>query len=131
MTKAYKIDFTTNTVIVSKAFMNAAETNINSTEFQTYQQFKQMGLTIVPKTVKRTKNTTAHRATYKQMLAYIACVVDASRYLTEFETVRQASRKEANPYQFVCEWFDRTFPNRHDIPELDEEGKIINSADAA
>lgn len=129
MTKAYKIDFITNTVTVTKAFLTAAETNINSTEFQTYQQFKQMGLTIVPKTIKRTNKT--HHATYKQMRAYISCVTDGARYLEELETVRQASCKEANPYQFVCEWFDRTFPNRHAIPELDETGKIVNFADVA
>lgn len=125
----YKIDFASNTVTVTKAFLTAAETNINSSEFETYQQFKQMGLTIILKSVKH-KNA-AHRATYKQMLAYIACVTDAARYLTEFDTVRQASRKEANPYQFVCEWYDRTFPNRHAIPEMDESGKIINFADVA
>ena len=129
MTKSYKIDFANNTVTVTKAFLTAAETNINSTEFQNYQQFKQMGLTVITKSVKR-KNA-PHRATYRQMIAYITCLPDAARYLTEFDTVRQASLKEANPYQYVCEWYDRTFPNRHAIPEMDECGKIINFADVA
>ena len=124
MKQTYKINFTANTVTVTKTFLRIAQTDITSPEFKTLTQLREMGLTIVEKPAPRRKNV--HRATYKQMLAYISCVTDAARYLAEFETVRLASLEKPNPYQYVRDWYDRTFPNRNDIPEMDENGKIIN-----
>lgn len=124
--KNYKIDFAANTVTVTKTFLRTAQTDITSPEFKTLTQLRKMGLTIVEKPTPRRKS--AHRATYAQMKLYISCVTDATRYLAEFETVRLASLEKPNPYQYVCEWYDRTFPNRHDIPEMDENGRIINFA---
>ena len=126
MKKNYKIDFAANTVTVTKTFLRTAETDINSPEFKTLTQLREMGLTIVEKAAPRRKN--AHHATYAQMKLYISCVTDAARYLAEFEVVRLASLEKPNPYQYVREWYDRTFPNRNDVPELDDNGKIINFA---
>lgn len=126
--KNFKIDFAANTVTVTKSFLRTAETDISSTEFDTLMKFREMGLTIIEKPAPRRKSN--HRATYKQMLAYISCVTDAARYLAEFETVRLASLEKPNPYQYVRDWYDRTFPNRNDIPEMDENGRIINFAAA-
>ena len=126
--KTFKIDFAANTVTVAKTFLRTAQTDINSKEFETMMQFREMGLTIIEKAVPRRRNS--HKATYKQMLAYISCVTDAARYLAEFETVRLASLEKPNPYQYVRDWYNRTFPNRNDIPEMDENGRIINFAAA-
>ena len=126
MKKNYKINFAANTVTVTKSFLRTAETDITSPEFKTLTQLREMGLTIVEKAAPRRKST--HRATYKQMLTYISCVTDAARYLAEFEVVRLASLEKPNPYQYVRDWYDRTFPNRNDIPEMDENGNIINFA---
>ena len=122
----YKINFAANTVTVTKTFIKTAETDITSAEFKALMQFREMGLTVAIKTAPRRKNT--HRATYKQMLSYISCVTDASRYLAEFEVVRAASLEKPSPYQYVCDWFERTFPNHNDVPEMDENGRIINFA---
>ena len=99
MKKNYKIDFAANTVTVTKTFLHTADTDINSPEFKTLTQLREMGLTIVEKAAPRRKNV--HHATYKQMLAYISCVTDAARYLAEFEVVRLASLEKPNPYQYV------------------------------
>jgi len=111
---------------VTKSFLRTAETDITSPEFKTLTQLREMGLTIVEKAAPRRKST--HRATYAQMKLYISCVTDAARYLAEFEVVRLASLEKPNPYQYVRDWYDRTFPNRNDIPEMDENGNIINFA---
>ena len=126
MKKNYKIDFAANTVTVTKTFLRTAQTDINSPEFKSLTQLREMGLTIVEKAAPRRKS--AHRATYAQMKLYISCVTDAARYLAEFEVVRLASLEKPNPYQYVRDWYDHTFPNRNDIPELDENGNIINFA---
>lgn len=124
--KNYKIDFAANTVTVTKTFLRTAQTDINSAEFKTLTQLREMGLTIVEKPAPRRKST--HMATYKQMKVYISCLADATRYLAEFETVRLASLEKSNPYQHVCEWYEKTFPNHNDLPEFDDNGKIINFA---
>ena len=126
MEKNYKINFAANTVTVTKTFLRTAQTDISSIEFKTLAQLREMGLTVIERPAPRRRNS--HRASYKQMLTYISCVTDAARYLAEFETVRLASLEKPNPYQYVCEWYDRTFPNRNDLPEFDDEGKIINFA---
>ena len=46
MNKPYAIDFTTNTVTVTKKFLEAASM-IGTTEFNTMMQLRQMNLTIV------------------------------------------------------------------------------------
>ena len=124
--KNYKIDFAANTVTVTKTFLRTAQTDINSAEFKTLTQLREMGLTIIEKSAPRRKST--HRATYAQMKVYISCLADANRYLAEFETVRLASLEKPNPYQHVCEWYEKTFPNHNDLPEFDDDGKIINFA---
>ena len=124
MEKNYKINFAANTVTVTKTFLRAAQSDISSIEFKTLAQLREMGLTVIERPTPRRKKT--HHATYKQMLTYISCVTDAARYLAEFEVVRLASLEKPNPYQYVCEWYDRTFPNHNDLPEFDDEGKIIN-----
>lgn len=126
--KNYKMDFVSNTVTVTKKFYIAATTNLGSTEFNDLMKFREMGMTVIVKAPAKRSN---HRVTYRQMVAYISCLEDAARFLTEFNTVRQASVKEPNPYQHVCDWFDATFPNSHATPIFNEDGKIINFADVA
>lgn len=124
--KNYHIDFATNTIIVTKAFMKRAD-QLGTAEFKTMMELRTLGMEIVEKAAPKKNNV--HRATYKQMKAYIACVADGARYLKEFEIVRRASLKDASPYETVRNWFETTFPNHKALPELDENGKIINFAD--
>ena len=126
MTKNYKINFSAKTVTVSKAFMTKATTDMESVEFKQMQQFISMGFEVLENKISR-KNK--HCPTYKQITAYISRVIDSDNYLKEFESVRIASLKEANPYQYVMNWFEETFPNHKAIPVMDENNKIINFAD--
>ena len=125
--KNYHIDFTTNTITVTKAFKKKAD-QLGTPEFKIMMELRALGMEIVEKAAPKRKNT-VHRATYKQMKTYISCITDADRYLAEFEVVRLASLKDANPYETVRTWFESTFPNHAGKKEMDEEGKIINFAD--
>ena len=125
--KTYHIDFAANTITVTKAFMKKAD-QLGTPEFKTMMELRALGMEIVKQAAPKSKNT-VHRATYKQMRTYISCIADADRYLAEFEVVRLASLKDANPYLTVRNWFETTFPNHAGKKEMDEDGKIINFAD--
>lgn len=114
--KGYKIDFKTNTITVTKAFMKKAE-QLNAPEFKTMMELRALGMEIVEKAAPKRKNT-VHRATYKQMKTFISCITDADRYMAEFEVVRLASLKDANPYETVRNWFETTFPNHAGNKEI-------------
>ena len=70
MNKPYAIDFTTNTVTVTKKFQEAASM-IGTTEFNTMMQLRQMNLTIVTKAPAKKKG----KLTYDKMKKYIALLV--------------------------------------------------------
>ncbi len=126
--KDYEIRFATNTIIVSRKFSRNA-CKLDSPEFKIMMQLKELNMEIVEQT--EAKRKPVHRATYKQMRAYLSCLEEADRWLKEFEVVRVASKEKANPYQHVCEWYEKNFPNHRGLPELDENGKIINYADVS
>ncbi len=126
--KDYEIKFATNTIVVSKKFSRNAS-KIGTDEFKTMMQLRELNMEIVEQ-VERPRRS-VHRATYNQMRAYLSCLEEAERWLKEFEVVRMASKEKANPYQHVCEWYEKNFPNHRGLPELDENGKIINYADVS
>jgi len=126
--KDYEIKFATNTIVVSKKFSRNAS-KIGTDEFKTMMQLRELNMEIVEQV--EAKRKPVHRATYKQMRAYLSCLEEAERWLKEFEVVRMASKEKANPYQHVCGWYEKNFPNHDDYPELDENGKIINYADVS
>lgn len=122
--KTYNIDWTTKTITVSKAFLTKAGV-MGTKEFDLMMKLNELDMEIV---ITSGNRKSIHRPTYKSILAYISRCVDGERYLAEFETVRAASLKEANPYLFVMDWYNRTFSNHSGIPEMDEENRIINFA---
>ena len=126
--KDYEINFTTNTITVSRRFSRKA-CKLDSAEFKIMMQLRELNMEIVEQ-VERPRRS-VHRATYNQMRAYLSCLEEAERWLKEFEVVRMASKEKANPYQHVCEWYEKNFPNHRGLPELDENGKIINYADVS
>ncbi len=130
MTKEYEINFTTNTITVSKDFRMKAN-QLDTEAFKTMMKLRDLGMKIVDRPEKKKRKKAVHRATYAQMRAYLSCLEEAERWLKEFEVVRIASKEKANPYLHVCGWYEKNFPNHGDFPELDENGKIINYADVS
>ena len=121
----YKIDFTTNTLTITKDFERKA-TNINSVEYQTLKQLKVdfPSLRIVKKASPKRKSSLS-RPTYDKMVKFLSCQTNFSILLKEFAEVREYSKAQENPYQFVREWFFANFPNYQSIPKFDEAGKLI------
>ena len=122
MNKPYAIDFTTNTVTVTKKFLEAASM-IGTTEFNTMMQLRQMNLTIVTKAPAKKKS----KLTYDKMKKYIALLDEAEKYQTEFEVVLNESKAYDASYAYVLKWFKKTFPNYGKQPERDANLKIVNT----
>lgn len=122
MNKPYAIDFTTNTVTVTKKFLEAASM-IGTTEFNTMVQLRQMNLTIVTKAPAKKKG----KLTYDKMQKYISLLDEAEKYQTEFDVVLNESKAYDASYAYVLKWFKKTFPNYGKQPERDANLKIVNA----
>ena len=121
MKKGYAINYATNTVVVSKRFMEEAGI-IGTTAFEQRRILAEMGLTFQIREVKPRQND---RITYKQMLEYITRVEDSAHYLALFEAVRGEAKSKNNPYNRVLDWFKATFPRFYDAPEFNNRNEII------
>ena len=122
MNKPYAIDFTTNTVTVTKKFLEAASM-IGTTEFNTMMQLRQMNLTIVTKAPAKKKG----KLTYDKMKKYISLLDEAEKYQAEFAAVLNESKAYDASYAYVLNWFKKTFPNYGKQPERDANLKIVNT----
>ena len=122
MNKPYAIDFTTNTVTVTKKFLEAASM-IGTTEFNTMMQLRQMNLTIVTKAPAKKKAN----LTYAKMQKYINLLDEAEKYQAEFERVQIESLAYDSSYAYVLKWFKKTFPSYGKQPERDANLKIVNT----
>ena len=123
MNKPYAIDFTTNTVAVTKKFLEAAQM-IGAPEFNTMMQIREMGMTIITKVPAKKKNT---KLTYDKMQKYIALLDESEKYQKEFAAVLVESKAYDAAYAYVLKWFKNTFPNYGRQPERDVNLKIVNT----
>ena len=123
MNKPYAIDFTTNTVTVTKKFLEAAQM-IGTPEFNTMMQIREMGMTIITKAPAKKRNT---KLTYDKMQKYINLLDEAEKYQAEFERVQIESLAYDASYAYVLKWFKKTFPSYGKQPERDANLKIVNT----
>ena len=123
MNKPYAIDFTTNTVTVTKKFLEAAQM-IGTPEFNTMMQIREMGMTIITKAPAKKKNT---KLTYDKMQKYINLLDEAEKYQAEFERVQIESLAYDASYAYVLKWYKKTFPSYGKQPERDANLKIVNT----
>ena len=93
--KGYKICFATDTITVTKKFMEDASV-INSAAFKEMMALRKLGMAIVVREVKpRKKNT----ITYAQMLQYISLVENSEKYLATFHVMRAEAGSKNDRYQ--------------------------------
>lgn len=119
----YQINFATNTVAVTRKFLEAAGV-IGTEEFSTMMRLRDMNLTIVVKTPAKKRNTTL---SYAKMKKFISCLDEADKYQAMFEAVHEESLGMPAPYQHVVAWFHKTFPKYGRLPEHDVAMRIVNT----
>ena len=107
--KNCKIDYTTNTIIVTKKFLEEAS-QFGSAAQKQMEDLRGLNMPIKVKAQKRKMET---RWKFDRMLNYIANVENSEEYLADFATVRAAQG-----YMKSWEWFKATFPNYNKVPEM-------------
>ncbi len=121
----YKIDFTTNTLIMNYKFAAAA----NAFGTPEYELVKSIltdfpHLKSVVKSGRETKSAPKNkRLTYENMEKYIHVHDNADELIEVFETVKAASQVVASPYKYVADWFKMQFPDYKKVPVF-ENGKL-------
>lgn len=121
----YKIDFTTNTIVMNYKFAAAAQV-YNSPEYKILKGIK-ADFPSMKETVKAGRTVTTarpnKRLTYENMAKHISVYENAAELLGAFEQVKALSKPLASPYQYVVAWFTAQFPNYKTAPTF-QEGKV-------
>ena len=121
----YKIDYSTNTLIMNYKFRNAAEV-YNSTEYAIVQGIKRdyPNIKVSIKSGREQKKPRKNkRFTYKNMEKHIKCYDNSDALLEMFNTVKKMSAPMKSPYKYVCDWFVSQFPDYKEIPEFEVDSK--------
>ena len=125
----YEINHSKKMVTVTRAFMEEA-TQYNSKAFKLMMQFERLGLRIVQqkRTVKpRTEDSKPRLLTYQMMKDYIAMLDDATDMKGEFDTLCKAVKSCPDRLKTVNTWFRKAFPNYDEVPEFDEDYRIVHN----
>ena len=122
----YKIDFTTMTLTMSKAFAEAAY-NPTSAEYKTLKRLQKdfPNLTIAQRTHRSPKTANPNKGlTYEKMERYIKVYDNAAELLSVFEKVKAIAATQKNGYAIVKNWFFEQFPAYDKMPSM-VDGKLI------
>lgn len=126
--KNYKINFTAKTITISKNFCKLAQNPANE-EYNLLvkirEDFKDFRI-ITEVTKPRKKHG---KISYDKMVKYISCQPDSTILLKRFAEVRELSKGTTSPYNFVKNWFEKTFPAYEELPKFDEKGNLIPQYD--
>lgn len=125
--KEYKINFTTNTITISKSFAVAAS-DPTSAECEKLSKLQAAypGMRIVHKTHRSPSKANANKGlTYDRMERYIKLHENAAELLVTFVTVKKIAAEQKNPYLFTKGWFMQQFPDYGKLPDISNNGKIL------
>lgn len=125
--KECKINFTANTITISKSFADAAS-DPTSAECEKLSKLQAAypGMRIVHKTHRSPSKANANKGlTYDRMEGYINLHENAAELLVTFEVVKKIAAKQKNPYLFTKGWFMQQFPDYGKLPDISSSGKIL------
>lgn len=125
--KGYKIDFTTNTVVMNYKFAEASE-KYGSPEYRLLQSIRNdfPDIQVCVKSGREQKKSRYNkRFKYENMEKYIKCFDNSEVLLKRFKTVKEMSKTLKSPYKFVCDWFVAQFPEYKDIPEFEGNLTVV------
>lgn len=121
--KTYKMDLTTKTLTVTRAFAETALSNLDSEEAKIIARCRAIcpDLKFAYYTNRKTrtkKSNSTKGLTYTKMENYIRLYENRDELLNMFYKVRSLSQIQTSPYHFVCNWFFSQFPDYDCIPEF-------------
>ena len=126
----YRIDFTTDTLIMNYKFY-AASQQYGSPEYNLVKSITKDFPNLTVSVQAGREVTTANknkRMTYENMKKHIEAYENSADLLDVFETVKALSKPLANPHKFVADWFRAQFPDYAAVPTFkDNSAKVIPS----
>lgn len=128
MENGYFYDIFRNTLIITKAFERKAS-RIGSTEYRLMLDYRKAHADLKVAYWKENARRKSGLG-YHQMEAFIALHCDKEERLARFEAMKKLAKTQRNPYHFMKKWFEETYPNYQQNPQLNEDGYLI-SAEAA
>ena len=99
----YEINFATNTIIVTKNFLQAAS-QMDTPEYVTMTQLRALNMPITVREIHRVPKE--RRWSEKQMETFIRNTVDSDRNMVDFQKTM-----ETYGYMKTWSWFKKTFAN--------------------
>ena len=121
--KGYKIDFTTNSIIMNYKFAEASG-KYGTPEYKLLQSvkndFPNIHISIQSGREQKTPRYNK-RLTYENMETYIKCHEGSDVLMARFETVKEMSKTMKSPYKYVRDWFFEQFPNFKETPKFEGE----------
>ena len=125
--REYKINFTTNTITISKSFALAAS-DPSKPEFETLSKLQAAypGMRIVHKTHRSPSKANANKGlTYERMEGYINLHENADKLHDKYNAVKEIAATQKSPYKFIRNWFMKQFPDYGKLPDISSSGKIL------
>ena len=123
MTKAYEINWSTNTITMTKKF--AAEAIQYGTEaYNMLMDVRSKGFHIVVKEAAPRKACPT-RITFKQMENILSCMDYADERLAQLHIVMDAGKGQKNQYEYVRRWFLKNYPHFAETPVLNSSNHLV------
>ena len=106
--------------LVTKAFEKKA-CIFGTEEFKRWREYKALfpKAQMVTKSIKKNPNQKTRRnMTFKNMEEYIKTQPNAKELEEEFKTIKQRSKIQKSPYQYVLSWFEAKFDGYNDLDQF-------------
>ena len=111
------------TAQVTKAFQKNA-CIFGTEEFKLWREYKKEfpNAVMFTKSIKKNADQKRRRnKTYENMEAFINTRQDAETLMKEFEAIKQRSKIQKSPYQYVLDWFEAKFEDYDDLTSFMKE----------
>ena len=108
------------TAQVTKAFEKKA-CIFGTEEFKLWREYKKEfpNAKMVTKSINKNPNQKTRRnMTFKNMEEYIKTQPNAKELEEEFKTIKQRSKIQKSPYQYVLSWFEAKFEGFNDLDQF-------------
>ena len=125
---AIRYDFLTNTLYVTKAYLDAAGV-FGSPEYKEIKKYRDDNANMKIEVVKRTASKSENRPVavkYADMEHFIRQFPQKRQkgLLERYEKVKALSKTHRSPYKFVLDWFLDYFPLYNNDATFDEDGNV-------
>ena len=121
------------TAQVTKAFEKKA-CIFGTEEFKLWREYKKEfpNAKMVTKSINKNPNQKTRRnMTFKNMEEYIKTQPNAKELEEEFKTIKQRSKIQKSPYQYVLSWFEAKFEGYNDLKQFMAEKEAERKAKEA